>query len=535
MRMRPLLLALLALAALPAGAAADSFTPTDPMATGRTQFAATLLANGQVLVAGGASDEQAPAESTTTSERYDPASGRWLGTPAFPDSRQAQGLSLLADGRALMTGGFHADFGGTFAMLDSALAYDPASNTWSGVASMPHAHGFQQQLTLKDGRVLVIGGYRTSSDKSSDKADDQIELYNPATGLWSSGAPMPVPLANGTATLLADGRVLVAGGSSGYTARNLGFTYDPATNGWTNAGSFTDARRFQTATLLPNGKVLIAGGTGSGVSGPLLRSASLFDPATNGWTDTAPMATARFNATATLLPNGKVLVAGGYDGAGGAFASAELYDVATNSWSPAAPMSTARAGHAATLLADGRVLVAGGWRTGDTTKPTPKAEVYTPNGWPFGGGGGGGGGGSGGGKPAISKLALSAVRFRAAASGPSATSARRRRRPVGTTITYRDAAAATATFTVLRPTAGRAANGRCVRATRANRRHRRCTRWVAIGRFRHADAAGVNSLHFSGRVGGDALLPGRFRLSVSARVGHGRASAAKAVGFRIVR
>jgi hypothetical protein len=540
MRLRPLALALLALAAAPAGAAADSFTPTDPMATGRARFAATLLPNGQVLVAGGESDEQPLSESTTTSERYDAASGHWLGTPAFVDAREDQGASLLPDGRVLMTGGYRVDFGGTFAMLDSTLVYDPASNSWSDGASMPHPHGYHWQFTLKDGRVLVIGGYRTSSDKSSDRVEDQVELYDPATGTWRSGAPMPVPLVNGTATLLADGRVLVAGGSALYRPRSLGFTYDPGKDEWTNAGSFTDARLYQMATLLPNGKVLVAGGTADPFNGPLLRSASLFDPATNGWTDTAPMATARVGATATLLPNGKVLVAGGSDGRGNLFATAELYDSATNAWSAAAPMSTARSNHSATLLADGRVLVAGGLSVvSGATKPGTRAELYTPDGWPFprGGGGGSGAGGGGGsgasGRPSISRLALSATRFRAAASGPSVTAARRRA-PIGTTVSYRDGAAATATFTVLRPAAGRAANGRCVRATRANRRHRRCTRWVAVGRFRHADVAGPNSLRFSGRVRGDALLPGRYRLSVSARVGHGRASATRTVGLRIV-
>jgi N-acetylneuraminic acid mutarotase len=540
-----LLLALVALAAAPAGAAADSFTPTSPMATGRAQFAATLLPNGQVLVAGGASDEQALAESTTTSERYDPASGQWLGTPAFLGARQNQGASLLPDGHVLMTGGYHVDFGGTFAMLDSALAYDPASNTWSSAASMPHPHGFQTQLTLKDGRVFVFGGYGSSTDKSSDAANDQAEIYDPANGTWTSTGTTPFYMANGTATLLDDGRVLVAGGSSSYVTRNVAMKFDPATNRWSsNGGRFTDGRRFQVAALLPNGKVLIAGGEGDGVNGRTLRSASLYDPATNTWSDAAPMATPRANATATLLPNGKVLVAGGADGSGGYLASAELYDATTNTWSPAAPMSTARGNHTATLLADGRVLVAGGYSVvGGTTRPGARAEIYTPDGWPFpsgGGGGDGGGDGTGtGGTPRISRLALSTRRFRAARSGPTATTARRRRRaPVGTTIAWRDTTAATATFLIQRPTPGRKAHGRCAKPRRANRRHRHCTRWTTVGRFRHTDTAGPNSLRFTGRVHGHKLAPGRYRLSVTARPANGTPSTPSTptiVGFRIVR
>ncbi|MDE1962152.1 MAG: hypothetical protein KGH80_11190, partial [Xanthomonadaceae bacterium] len=131
--------------------------------------------------------------------------------------------------------------------------------------------------------------------------------------------------------------------------------YDPATNSWSAAGSLATARYIHTATLLPSGKVLAAGGDSSSGN---LASAELYDPATNSWSAAGSLANARYYHTATLLASGKVLVAGGYNS--GALASAELYDPASDSWSAAGLLSAARYAHTATLLPSGKVLVAGG-------------------------------------------------------------------------------------------------------------------------------------------------------------------------------
>jgi hypothetical protein len=116
------------------------------------------------------------------------------------------------------------------------------------------------------------------------------------------------------------------------------------------------ARYLHTATLLPNGKVLVVGGYGS--SG-LLSSAELYDPVSGTWTTTGPMPVARFTHTATLLPNGKVLVAGG-EGSGGELNTAVLYDPASGTWTVTGHLNIARTFHTATLLPNGKVLVAGG-------------------------------------------------------------------------------------------------------------------------------------------------------------------------------
>ena len=135
-----------------------------------------------------------------------------------------------------------------------------------------------------------------------------------------------------------------------------------------------------TATLLPNGKILIAGGVGS--SGDFLASTELYDPATNSFapmSETASMNAGRYYATATLLPNGKVLIAGGFGAGGGTASSTDLYDPASNSFAPESGTATMNAGRyiaTATLLPNGKVLIAGGF--GSSTVALASTELYTP-------------------------------------------------------------------------------------------------------------------------------------------------------------
>src|SRR5205823_13601604 len=126
-------------------------------------------------------------------------------------------------------------------------------------------------------------------------------------------------------------------------------------------GSLATARYFHTATLLPNGKVLVAGGDGNG---PSQESAELYDPASGTWTATGSLSPGTSEHTATLLPNGKVLVAGGVNGDifefGSILANAELYDPTSGTWTATGSLGAARGEHTATLLPNGKVLVAGG-------------------------------------------------------------------------------------------------------------------------------------------------------------------------------
>jgi hypothetical protein len=188
-----------------------------------------------------------------------------------------------------------------------------------------------------------------------------------------------------TATLLPNGTVLIAGGFGGYVnsgnwdVLNSAEIYDPATKALATTGGLNTPRAGHTATLLPNGKVLIVGGeTPIGNTGYFqdLTSAELYDPATGVFTPTGNLSNARYAHTATLLPNGNVLIVGGYVEEGfGSEASAELYDPATGTFTPTGSLSVARGGGSATLLNDGTVLVVGGASGFDIWDTS---EIYDP-------------------------------------------------------------------------------------------------------------------------------------------------------------
>lgn len=215
---------------------------------------------------------------------------------------------------------------------------------------------------LKDGRVLLAGGVGTASDYLAT-----AELYDPATKTFAVTGSMSSPRELPTATLLEDGKVLVAGGvyvssTGAYISTSAAELYDPATGTFApTAGSMSSGRISATATRLPNGKVLVVGGMAVSANVPALTTAELYDPATRRFTPVASMSYPRYGHTATLLPSGKVLVVGGYgSGAGTPYAPrVETYDPAANTWSIGGAIS--RNMHTATLLENGKVLVTGGF------------------------------------------------------------------------------------------------------------------------------------------------------------------------------
>jgi hypothetical protein len=148
---------------------------------------------------------------------------------------------------------------------------------------------------------------------------------------------------------------------------------------WANTGSLNTARTDHTATLLPNGQVLVAGGIDA--SATPIASAELYNPATGIWTRTGSMAEAREGHTATLLPNGEVLVVGGSTALASCVSTAELYNPSTGRWATTGNMTKGRCSHNATLLPNGQVLVAGGCCdpgviNGDSLA---SAELYNPS------------------------------------------------------------------------------------------------------------------------------------------------------------
>ena len=203
-----------------------------------------------------------------------------------------------------------------------------------------------------------------SNSAGSVSAQITITVDDPLVGEWLSADAMDNKgRIRHTATLLGNGKVLVAGGFGPGGVLESTELYDPAADNWSNAGGLSQQRQNATATLLRDGRVLVAGGYVNG-GGTSLASAELYDPGAGTWSTTGSMRNARDTHTATLLPDGRVLVAGGEGANSATLSSAELYDPTTGTWSTTGSLSQARDFHIATLLPDGRVLVVGGFGKG---------------------------------------------------------------------------------------------------------------------------------------------------------------------------
>jgi hypothetical protein len=311
------------------------------MAEARKLHAGVVLQSGKVLVTGGSRGATFLASATV----YDPGTGIWTVVAPMPQARQAHTATLLNTGKVLVAGGEGSGY------LSSTAVYDPATNTWAsaGTFATGAGRGYMTATELADGRVLVAGGLNTGG------AQGKVDVYEPATGTWAVGPAMRTPRRSHTATLLKNGKVLVVGGWSG-GATGAAELYDPATNTWSVTGALTTGRYDHTATLLPSGKVLVVGGR-NGTQ--VVATAEVYDPDTGTWSVTSAPGAAREFHTATLLSTGQVLVAGGRNGT--TLASAELYEEVSGQWSAAGVMASARYQHAAVLLeAQGKVLVVGG-------------------------------------------------------------------------------------------------------------------------------------------------------------------------------
>jgi hypothetical protein len=265
-----------------------------------------------------------------------------------------------------------------------------AAGTWSDTDRLNDGRYGHTATLLRNGKVLVVGGYGYIGDGNWGY-HKRTELYDPDSRSWTWAGSLAEARLGNTATLLPNGKVLVAGG---YTSERLNDAapvidaelYDPATSAWTYTGALAGDRYGHTATLLPNGKVLVAGGTylnhGSGQQlQQILYSAELYNPDTGTWTPTGSMVVNRSDHTATLLPNGKVLVAGGFSGSGldgVPVNSAELYDPVSGTWTATGALAVNRYWHTATLLPNGQVLVAGGDIDAGTynSNPTYSAKLY---------------------------------------------------------------------------------------------------------------------------------------------------------------
>jgi N-acetylneuraminic acid mutarotase len=359
--------------------AGAGFENTGNLVYGRINHTATLLPNGKVLAVGGdGSYPGAFSPALPFAELYAPATRTWTATGSLAHARNGHTATLLPNGKVLVVGGYDWTF-----ELDSVELYDPATGTWTPTGSLNVRRRLHTATLLSNGKVLVAGGGQ--GEGAGYISLTSAELFDPTTGTWSVTGSLAAARAAHTATLLSNGKVLVAGGfpsvsGAGIPPMESAELYDPGTGTWSSTGSLNSARSSHTATLLANGEVLAVGGAARGSSLPQL-SAELYNPGTGTWRTTGNLSTRRAFHSATLLPDNRVLVAGGV--AGNTFedivASAELYDSATGTWTPTGSLITRRRLHTATLLQDGTVLAAGGSIGNDPDDTTPhldRAELY---------------------------------------------------------------------------------------------------------------------------------------------------------------
>jgi large repetitive protein len=301
------------------------------------------------------------------------AGGGFRPTGALVSARARHTATLLPSGQVLLAGGYER--GDLYRPSASAERYDPATGSFTATGSMGAARVLHTATVLPSGKVLVVGGQRELNATGNPVLLPSAELYDPATGAFTPTGAMATGRWLHTATLLASGKVLVAGGASlatmGQEDERTAELYDPATGTFSPTGPFRWARSGHTATLLPSSKVLVAGGSGPTQYG----AAELYDPETGTFVTTGPLRWARSGHTATLLASGQVLVAGGGDLSPFGSAAAELYDPASGAFIATGALATERAHHAATLLSSGQVLAVGGELQNGVERT---AEIYQP-------------------------------------------------------------------------------------------------------------------------------------------------------------
>jgi N-acetylneuraminic acid mutarotase len=341
---------------------AGSVNSIRSMTTRRAAHTATLLPDGKVLVAGGfAGDEN----SLASAEVFDPATSTFASAGNMNATRAGHTATLLPNRKVLIAGGYNGSY------LESAELYDPATRAFTPTGRMVTARSGHVATLLNNGKVLLAGGVGTGWTFLAD-----AELYDPTTNTFTATGGMTTARESHTATLLNDGRVLITGGHKGrrpaITIYSSAEIYNPASGTFSSTGNLTVRRHKHDATLLAEGRVLIIGGSDErdGRGGSAYRNAEVFNLATATFTAVGNMNASRYKlqGTTVLLKNGRVLIAGGAN-------RAEVFDPATNTFSFAdGNLGTMRLFATATLLKNGQVLITGGYD--DSQAVSANAWIY---------------------------------------------------------------------------------------------------------------------------------------------------------------
>jgi hypothetical protein len=316
------------------------------MRSSRAAATSTAIGGDRVLIAGGMTEG---GGALHTFELFDATAGRIVATGDMSESRMDHSATRLPDGRVLVIGGFNGSY------LKTAEIFDPRAGRFTAAGSMHFGRSGHTATLLRDGTVLIVGGV---GDGWSFLPS--AELYNSATGQFALVKPMSVARESHTATMLQDGRVLITGGHrdrrENITVYASTEIYDPTARAFNAGPPLTTARHKHEAAPLADGRVLVFGGS-LPRDGARFNSAEAYDPASNRFTPVATMAIARFKFrdTAVRLRDGRILVAGS-----GRFA--ELFDPASNSFSRVkGDLDDGYSFASAVLLSNGDALVLGGY------------------------------------------------------------------------------------------------------------------------------------------------------------------------------
>jgi hypothetical protein len=343
--------------------ALGSFVSTGKLVTPRGGHTATLLTNGQILIAGG---QDSNSKNLSGAELYNPVTGTFAATRDMTLARKGHTASLLNNGMVLITGGQDSQNVPTA----SAEMYDPSTGAFFATGNLNTPRQYATATLLPSGQVLIVGGQGSLGSLSS------AEIFDPASGTFTATGNLNTERVYHAATLLTNGTVLIVGGQSN-TAAALAAAeiYDSATGLFTPTTSNpNDARRSPTIALLNNGMVLISQGLDG--SSTILSTAELYDPSSGAFSYVDSPYTPRNGSSATLLGNGNVLMAGGSNQSVDPLVAAENYDSVSGIFTTAANAITARALHTGTLFTDGNVLLAGG--LDNNLKALDAAELYQP-------------------------------------------------------------------------------------------------------------------------------------------------------------
>jgi hypothetical protein len=345
---------------------AHGLMPSDPQGDlVHNDPSVVALADQRILVIGG---EGPRHELLRSVDIFDPASRTWRSAAPLPVAQRLFAALLLGDGRVLVAGaqivetapvrGDLSSGGPRHSIVGEVDIYDPSTDTWTEASPLPEALANAAAVVLRNGNVLVAGGQTLAGDRRT------TFFYDPLTDTWTAGPELEWARSSGTLTLLEDGRALLSGGTLNGFGLAAAEYFVPAGNVWKQAGRMSTGRTHSATGLLADGRVIVVGGSAGGPS-----NADVFDPVTGKWQLTSAMNVGRVDPVGGLLRDGTFMVAGG-TAFRGATRSAERYDPATDTWTLTSSMSETRGAPGAAVI-DGDLFVAGG---GSAT-----AEIYIIN------------------------------------------------------------------------------------------------------------------------------------------------------------